>query len=116
MSETVRIPFEYHRYIIGKNGGEVRALMNEFLVNIAIPPTKDESDEVVVTGPPQRVADAVKGLQKRVEDIEADLEDKVSSKLRSLFAAPFRIWVTVSHLMLSLPRLSSRMMVHLIIS
>ena len=74
----MKIPFEYHRYIIGKNGGEVRSLMNEYSVNIAIPPTKDESEDVVVTGPAQRVADAVKGLHKKVEEIEADIEDKVS--------------------------------------
>jgi len=80
VSETIQIPFEYHRYIIGKNGGEVRALMNEFAVNIAIPPSKDESEDVVVTGPQQRVTEALQGLRRKVEDIEADIEDK---KLRS---------------------------------
>lgn len=79
VSETVMIPFEYHRYIIGKNGGEVRSLMTEYSVNIAIPPPKDESEVVVVTGPPQRVAEAMEGLAKKVKDIKLDMEDKVSS-------------------------------------
>ena len=51
--------------------------MNEFAVNIAIPPSKDESEDVVVTGPQQRVTEALQGLRRKVEDIEADIEDKV---------------------------------------
>lgn len=34
------IPFEYHRYIIGQKGREIRALMEENNVNIAIPPSE----------------------------------------------------------------------------
>lgn len=80
ISETMIIPFEYHRYIIGKNGVEVRGLMNEHSVNVAIPPTKDKSEEVVITGPPSHVANAIAGLKERVEKIEAEFEDR---KLRS---------------------------------
>ena len=58
--------------------------MNEFAVNIAIPPTKDESENVVVTGPPQRVAEAIEGLHRKVQDIEADIEDKVSQNITFL--------------------------------
>ncbi len=33
----VSIPFEYHRYIIGMKGREIRSLMDDHNVNIAIP-------------------------------------------------------------------------------
>ncbi len=72
------IPFDYHRYIIGKNGIEVRGLMNEHNVNIAIPPTKDQSEDVVITGPQSNVASCVAALKERIEKIEAEFEDRVS--------------------------------------
>ena len=38
VSREVTIPFEYHRYIIGQKGREVRTLMEDHNLNIAIPP------------------------------------------------------------------------------
>ncbi len=78
ISETMVIPFDYHRYIIGKNGAEVRGLMNDHNVNVAIPPTKDKSEDVVITGPRSNVADAIADLKERVGKIEAEFEDRVS--------------------------------------
>ena len=71
------VPFDYHRYIIGTKGSGVRQLMDDYGVDIAIPPARDESDEVVVSGPPKHVEDALEGLKRRVEEIKADLEEKV---------------------------------------
>jgi len=33
----VAIPFEYHRFIIGPKGRDIRSLMDDHNVNIAIP-------------------------------------------------------------------------------
>lgn len=38
VTRDVIIPFEYHRYIIGQKGREIRALMEDHGLNIAIPP------------------------------------------------------------------------------
>lgn len=52
-------------------------MMNEHDVNILIPPAQDESDDITITGPRENVAQAINGLNKRVDEIEADNEDKV---------------------------------------
>eukprot|EP00794_Sanderia_malayensis_P015058 gene15058-16611_t len=80
ISEVMLIPFDYHRYIIGKSGAEVRSLMNEHSVNIAIPPTKDKSEEVVITGPQTNVDSCIVALKEKIHEIEAEMEDK---RLRS---------------------------------
>ena len=46
----VHIPFEFHRFIIGQQGKEVRSLMKEFLVNITVPPSEEQSNIIVVNG------------------------------------------------------------------
>ena len=51
--------------------------MNEHDVNILIPPAKDESDDVTISGPRENVAQAINALNKRVDEIEAENEDKV---------------------------------------
>ncbi len=38
ISHEVSIPYEYHRYIIGQKGREIRTLMEDHNLNIAIPP------------------------------------------------------------------------------
>ena len=73
----MKIPFDYHRYIIGTKGANIRAMMNEHDVNILIPPARDESDDVTISGPRENVAHAIDGLNKRVDEIEAENEDKV---------------------------------------
>lgn len=46
----VSIPYEFHRYIIGQQGKEVRSLMKECSVNITVPPSDQQSDIIVVSG------------------------------------------------------------------
>ena len=73
ITEEVSVPFDYHRFIIGQKGRDVRQLMTDFEVNIAIPPPTDNSDLVKVSGPPQNVARAKQAL---LDDEER--EDRVS--------------------------------------
>lgn len=76
------IPFDYHRFIIGAKGANVRHMMEEFDVNITIPPSKDESDQVVITGTRPKVNKAIEALEQKVAEIEAENEDRVG--VRSL--------------------------------
>ena len=46
ISVEMEIPFEFHRYIIGQKGREVRSLMDEHDVNILVP----SSDKKVRNG------------------------------------------------------------------
>lgn len=72
------IPFDYHRFIIGNKGANVRRLMDDYNVNIAIPPAKDKSDVVNIVGPKTNVAKAIEALKEKVIEIEAENEDRVS--------------------------------------
>lgn len=57
-------------------------MMNEHDVNIVIPPAKDESDEVTISGPREKVKEAINALNRRVDEIEAENEDKVSEGIK----------------------------------
>lgn len=62
----VIVPFEFHRFIIGSKGAEVRSLMDTHDVNIKVPSSDQQSDIVVVSGPKANVADAKEALMKKV--------------------------------------------------
>jgi predicted PilT family ATPase len=74
--EEVEVPFEYHRFVIGQKGRDVRKLMQDFDVNISIPPAEEQSDTVKVRGPPANVGRAKEALLERVEQLEAEKEDR----------------------------------------
>ena len=71
------IPFDYHRFIIGAKGTNVRQMMDKYDVSIAIPPAQEESEAVTVTGAKAKVEKAKEALKERVAEIEADNEDRV---------------------------------------
>lgn len=77
ITEQINIPFDYHRFIIGNKGSNVRRMMDEFNVNIAIPPAKDKSDVVTVIGSKDNLEKAMKALNDKVAEIEAENEDRV---------------------------------------
>jgi len=72
----VEVPYEFHRFIIGKNGGGVRQLMNEFDVNIKVPSSEEQSSLITVTGAPSNVEDAKLKLLDRVKELEKEKADK----------------------------------------
>jgi len=76
ISEPVEIPFENHRYIIGQKGAGIRKMMEEFDVNIAVPPPENQDSVIVVTGPSAHVADAIVALKARNDEIEKENEDR----------------------------------------
>ena len=76
--EEVQVPFEYHKFIIGQRGRDVRKLMQDFDVNISIPPADEQSDVVKVRGPPANVSRAKDAIAERVVQLEQEKEDRVS--------------------------------------
>ena len=80
VSEDVEIPFDYHRFIIGSRGKDVRQMMEEYGVHIVIPPSEQQSNRVTVTGTPGKVTQAIQALEARVTDIEAQQKDRVKSR------------------------------------
>ena len=97
--EEVNIAYELHRYIIGAKGRDVRRLMDEFDVNISVPPAEDRSDAVRITGPPTHVAKARQALLDKVQQLEDEKEQRVHNLIVLLLLISF--WRFLSMLSLS---------------
>lgn len=80
VTEEVEMPFDFHRFIIGQSGKDVRNMMKTYDVNINIPPQNEPSDIIKVMGQAERVKECVEALMKKRQDLEKEQEDK---KLRS---------------------------------
>lgn len=76
VSVEITIPFENHRFIIGQKGAGIRKMMDEFDVNISVPPADKKDDIIIVTGPQKHVDSAMEALRKRNDVIEAENEDR----------------------------------------
>lgn len=76
ISKEIDIPFNNHRFIIGQKGAGIRKMMDEYDVNIAVPPPEKKEEIIVVTGPVAHVDAALEALRKRNDEIEADNEDR----------------------------------------
>ena len=86
MTEEMNVPYEFHRDIIGKGGSNIRKLMDEFDVNISVPPSQDHSEEVKIHGPPSNVARAIEGMKDKVAELEREKEERVCQPLVLVFA------------------------------
>eukprot|EP00095_Tigriopus_kingsejongensis_P007750 snap_masked-scaffold815_size93432-processed-gene-0.6 protein:Tk07750 transcript:snap_masked-scaffold815_size93432-processed-gene-0.6-mRNA-1 annotation:"Vigilin" len=76
IDEEVEVPFEFHRFIIGAKGAEVRLLMERHDVNIKVPPSEQQSNAIVITGPATNIADAKVALAERVVDLEKEKAER----------------------------------------
>merc|ERR1712112_81112 len=74
--EEVQVPFSYHKFIIGQRGKDVRKLMQDYDVNISIPPAEQQSDIVKIRGPPANVSRAKEAVLERVGQLEVEAEDR----------------------------------------
>jgi len=80
VTEDVEMPYDFHRFIIGQKGADVRRMMEEFDVNISVPPQYEKSDIIRVSGPAANVGKAQEALAGRRKELEEAQEDR---KLRS---------------------------------
>lgn len=70
------VPFDFHRFVIGQKGRDVRKMMEENDVNISIPPADQRSNVVRITGTPANVKSAQKAMEERVRQLEGEQEDR----------------------------------------
>ncbi len=73
----MNIPCDLHRFIIGQKGREVRQMMEQYDVNISIPPSAQQSDIVKITGPRRNVEEAEEGMKDKLRELENQEEDRV---------------------------------------
>ncbi|XP_078389931.1 vigilin isoform X3 [Cetorhinus maximus] len=72
----VEVPFDLHRYIIGQKGSGIRKMMEEYEVNIAVPPPEQQSDVIKITGLTANLERARAGILERVRELQAEQEDR----------------------------------------
>lgn len=75
--QDVPIPNEFHRYVIGQKGAEVRRMMDEFDVNISVPAANKISDIISVTGAPANVKKAELALLDKIVELEKEKADRI---------------------------------------
>jgi len=78
----MQIPYDFHRYVIGQQGKDVRRMMKEYDVNISIPPAEEHSEKVKITGAPANVKRAMAALEDKCDQLEREKEDRVRKLLK----------------------------------
>jgi len=68
-SNTICIPKEYHRFILGKGGNKLKELEKTTATKISIPPPADSSDKIVITGTKE-------GIEKAVHEIRVTSDEQ----------------------------------------
>lgn len=76
ISDTVEVPFDNHRFIIGQKGAGIRKMMDEFDVNISVPSSEKQSDTIIVTGTVKNVEAAIEALKNKNGEIEAENNER----------------------------------------
>lgn len=77
ISAEVNVPYEYHRYIIGQKGRDVRQMMQTYDVSIKIPNAESHSDVIVISGTLACVEEAKQALAEKIEILEKEKEDRI---------------------------------------
>jgi len=88
VSKEMTVPFNNHRFIIGQKGAAIRKLMEDYDVNISVPPPEKKEDIIVVTGPIKHVEAALEALTKRNNEIEAENEDRKLRQFEMILEVP----------------------------
>jgi len=76
ITKEISVPFDFHRFIIGTKGKDVRKMMQDHDVSISIPAPDEHSDIVKVSGAPANVEQAEQAMAARVEQLEKEKEDR----------------------------------------
>ncbi|VDL95499.1 unnamed protein product, partial [Schistocephalus solidus] len=69
-TKTIKVPPEYHRFLIGRNGERKRQLEADTMTRITVPPPNKNSNEITLTGPVAYL-DAAEKEVRRIVDYHA---------------------------------------------
>ena len=78
----VQVPYDYHRFIIGQKGKDVRELMEQFDVSVSVPPSTEKKDTIRITGAAENAAGARDAILSRVQQLEGDKQDREARSFR----------------------------------
>ncbi|KRY35703.1 Vigilin [Trichinella spiralis] len=76
ITEVIHVPVEFHRNLIGRQGSEIRRLMEAFTVNVHIAPPDQSLDDVVISGKATAVNQAIEAIKQHVIQLEREVKDR----------------------------------------
>uniref|UniRef100_A0A1E1X8G5 Putative vigilin n=1 Tax=Amblyomma aureolatum TaxID=187763 RepID=A0A1E1X8G5_9ACAR len=77
-TEEVRAQPKHHRFLIGKNGSNIRKVREKTGARIIFPTERDENqDTIVIVGKKEAVLDAKKQLEEMIESLEKVVEEEM---------------------------------------
>lgn len=77
-TEEVRAQPKHHRFLIGKNGSNIRKVREKTGARIIFPLERDENqDTIVIIGKKEAVLDAKKQLEEMIESLEKVVEEEM---------------------------------------
>ena len=91
------MPFDFHGQLIGQKGKEIRQIMDECGVTVAIPRLDERSDIIKIIGPPSKIDGARTVIEKRLHALEEERKQRVS--LTKQFVL-MRCWVFATEVFL----------------
>jgi len=78
------VPFSFHGQLIGQKGKEIRQIMDECEVTIAIPKPEEHSNVIKIIGPPSKIDGARKMIEKKLQSLEEERRQRVSVAVLSI--------------------------------
>ena len=76
--EDMTVPFSFHGQLIGQKGKEIRQIMDECGVTVAIPRPDERSDVIQIIGPPSKIDGARKMIEKKLQSLEEERKQRAS--------------------------------------
>ena len=84
-SQTLSIPKEHHRFILGKGGERLQKLETDTATKISIPKANEDTDLITITGPKDGIELAI----LRINDVSMEQGSKVTYNPQTLlFSQP----------------------------
>jgi len=74
----MRVLFDFHGQLIGQKGKEIRQIMDECEVTIAVPKPDERSDVIRIIGPQAKIDGARKMIEKKLQTLEDERRQRVS--------------------------------------
>jgi hypothetical protein len=78
----VQVPYDYHRFIIGQKGKDVRELMERFDVSVSVPPSTEKKDTIRITGAADKATGARDAILSRVQQLDGEKQDRQARSFR----------------------------------
>lgn len=82
VEENVDVPFDYHRFIIGQKGKDVKELMDRFDVSISIPPSQEQKDTIKITGSKENIRSCKQALLEKVSQLDDEKKERELKSFR----------------------------------